>query len=104
MNDPTPTASSSSTGSPIAFPSSTSSSTRSSGRRSRMATKLCSSMAAGSTAARAAFLANAGEDVHVVGSVAPLIDGYVGCIEIKPDGSRVLARVMPDPLAQQKPD
>jgi hypothetical protein len=47
-----------------------------------------------------AFFANAGDDLHAVGSLAPIIDGYVGCIVIQPDGSRRLARVMPDPLAQ----
>lgn len=47
------------------------------------------------------FLANAGDDLHAVGSLAPLAD-VLGCIVIKPDGTRVLARVMPDPLAQQR--
>jgi hypothetical protein len=47
-----------------------------------------------------AYFANAGEDVHVVGSVAPLIPGQVGCIVIRPDGSRHLARAVPDPLAR----
>jgi len=31
--------------------------------------------------------------------VAPLIPGHVGCIVIRPDKTRVLARVVPDPLA-----
>ena len=44
--------------------------------------------------------ANCGEDVHAVGSMAPLIAGHVGCIVIKPNGSRVLARAVPDPLAE----
>ena len=43
-----------------------------------------------------AFFDNAGEDVHAVGTLGPL----VGCIVIHPDGSRELARVVPDPLAQ----
>jgi hypothetical protein len=30
-------------------------------------------------------------------------EGYVGCIVIRPDGSRFLARAVPDPL-EQKPD
>jgi hypothetical protein len=47
-----------------------------------------------------AFFANHGEDVHVVGSLAPLVPGHVGCIVIRPDGSRYLARAVPDPLAQ----
>ena len=51
-----------------------------------------------------AYLANAGEDVQTVGSVAPIIEGYVGCIVIRPDGSRYLARAVPDPLAAQQPD
>jgi hypothetical protein len=34
--------------------------------------------------------------------VAPLIDGAIGCIVIKPDGSRMLARAVPDPLAQRR--
>jgi hypothetical protein len=42
--------------------------------------------------------------VHLVGSLAPLIDGYVGCVVIRPDGSRKLAHIEPDPLAQQKLD
>lgn len=47
-----------------------------------------------------AFFANYGDDVHVVGSLAPLAD-VIGCVVIKPDGTRVLARVMADPLAQE---
>ena len=42
-------------------------------------------------------LANYREDVHAVGSLGR----HVGCAVIRPDGSRYLARVMPDPLAQQ---
>jgi hypothetical protein len=49
-----------------------------------------------------AYFANAGEDVHVVGSLAPLAPGHIGCIVLRPDGSRVLARAVPDPLAPQK--
>jgi hypothetical protein len=37
--------------------------------------------------------------VHAVGSLAPRVDGYIGCIVIKPDGSRYVARAVPDPLA-----
>jgi hypothetical protein len=48
-----------------------------------------------------AYFANAGEDVHAVGSLAPIIDGYIGCIVIKPDGSRFVARAVPDPMAEQ---
>ena len=46
-----------------------------------------------------AYLVNAGDDVHAIGSLAPIVDGYIGCIAIRPDGSRVLARAVPDPLA-----
>jgi hypothetical protein len=45
------------------------------------------------------FFANAGEDVHAVGSLLPLAPA-IGCIVIGPDGSRQLAHVMPDPLAE----
>ena len=45
------------------------------------------------------YFANAGEDVHAVGSLQPLAPA-VGCIVIRPDGSRVLARAVPDPLAE----
>jgi hypothetical protein len=34
------------------------------------------------------YFANAGEDVGAVGSLAPLIEGHVGRIVIRPDGSR----------------
>ena len=50
------------------------------------------------------MLTSHGNDLHVVGPTAPLIPGFVGCVVIQPDGSRVLARVVPDPLAQQRPD
>jgi hypothetical protein len=49
------------------------------------------------------YIANCGDDVHAVGSQAPLVDGAIGCIVIRPDASRVLARAVPDPLAQHKP-
>jgi hypothetical protein len=42
--------------------------------------------------------------LHAVGLLAPLIEGHIGCLVIRPDGSRYLARVMPDPLAEQQPD
>ena len=47
-----------------------------------------------------AYFANYGDDVHAVGSLAPIIDGYIGCIVIRPDGSRHVARAVPDPLAE----
>lgn len=43
-----------------------------------------------------AYFANAGDDLHAVGSMAPLVPGYVGCIVIGPDGSQALARVERD--------
>jgi hypothetical protein len=46
-----------------------------------------------------AFLTNHGDDVHAVGTLDPLVPGHVGCIVIRPDGSRYLARAVPDPLA-----
>jgi hypothetical protein len=51
-----------------------------------------------------AYFANHGEDLHAVGSLAPIVDGHIGCIVIRPDGSRYVARAVPDPLAGQKPD
>jgi hypothetical protein len=48
-----------------------------------------------------AYFANAGDDVHVVGSLAPLVPGAIGCIVLRPDGSRRLARALHDPLAEQ---
>jgi hypothetical protein len=46
------------------------------------------------------YFANQGEDVHAVGSLDPVIEGAIGLIVIQPDGSRYLARVVPDPLAR----
>ena len=37
-----------------------------------------------------------------IGLLDPLVPGHVGCIVIRPDGSRYLARAVRDPLAQQK--
>jgi hypothetical protein len=48
------------------------------------------------------YFANAGDDVHAVGSLDPIVPGHIGCIVIRPDGSRQIARVMPDPLAQKR--
>jgi hypothetical protein len=48
-----------------------------------------------------AYFANACDDLHAVGSLAPLAPGHVGCIVIRPDGRRFLARVVPDPLADR---
>jgi hypothetical protein len=98
----TPIASNCSTGSPIGFPSLTSTNE-----------VACMTLpddheallvnGGGIDGGAGAFIANAGEDLHVVGSVEPLIPGHVGCIVLAPDGSRRLARVVADPLAEQKP-
>ena len=45
------------------------------------------------------YFANAGDDVHAVGSMQPMA-AAVGCIVIRPDGSRQLARAVSDPLAE----
>ena len=45
-------------------------------------------------------IASHGDDLHLVGPTAPLIPGYMGYVVIPPDGSRRLARAMPDPLAE----
>jgi hypothetical protein len=37
---------------------------------------------------------------RVPSAIRALIDGYIGCIVIKPDGGRYVARAVPDPLAQ----
>jgi hypothetical protein len=49
-----------------------------------------------------AYFANYREDVHAVGSLAPIVPGHVGCIVSGPDGSRRLAHVVRDPLAERK--
>jgi hypothetical protein len=46
------------------------------------------------------FIANYEDDLHVVGSLAPIAP-VVGCIVIKPDGTRTLAQVITDPLAPE---
>ncbi|MGZ5388306.1 MAG: hypothetical protein ACXWGS_12935 [Solirubrobacterales bacterium] len=53
---------------------------------------------------KGAYFANCGEDVHAVGTLAPIIEGYIGCIVIKPDGRRYVARAVPDPLTQPRSD
>ena len=45
------------------------------------------------------YFANAGDDVHAVGSTGAAGRWRVGCIVIRPDGSRYLARSEPDPLS-----
>jgi hypothetical protein len=49
---------------------------------------------------RGDYFANCGEDLQAYGSLDPLIPGYIGCIVIRPDGTRVLARAVRDPLAE----
>jgi hypothetical protein len=46
------------------------------------------------------YFANAGEDVHAVGSLHPLVPGHIGCIVTKPDGCRYVACAVRDPLTQ----
>jgi hypothetical protein len=44
------------------------------------------------------YFANAPNgDVHAVGSLAPVVPGHVGCVVIRPDGTRVVAGALPDP-------
>jgi hypothetical protein len=50
------------------------------------------------------MFAIAGADLHAVGPTAPMIPGYVGCIVLRPDGSRQLIRAVPDPLARPESD
>jgi hypothetical protein len=52
---------------------------------------------------QAEYFANAGEDLHAIGTLDPIVPGNIGCIVIRPDGSRYLAHAVPDPLAQPKP-
>jgi hypothetical protein len=47
-----------------------------------------------------AFFANCGEDVHAIGSLGSFVPGHVGCIVIRPNKTRMLARIALDPLAQ----
>jgi len=52
---------------------------------------------------RGVCIANVGEKLHAVGPIPCW--GVVGCIVIEPDGTRYLAQVQPDPLAQEpEPD
>jgi hypothetical protein len=47
-----------------------------------------------------AYFANAGEDVHAVGSLDPIVPGHVGLIVIDRGGGRRVASAVPDPLAE----
>lgn len=47
------------------------------------------------------FIANAGNDLHVVGTMAPLIPGKIGLVAIHPDGIRELLRVIEDPIGDE---
>jgi hypothetical protein len=51
-----------------------------------------------------AYFANAGDGAHAVGTLAPIIEGYIGLHRDQSDGGRYLARAVRDPLAQRKPD
>jgi hypothetical protein len=46
------------------------------------------------------YFANHGDDLQAYGSLDPIVPGYIGCIEISPDGSRRLVHAVPDPLAK----
>jgi hypothetical protein len=46
------------------------------------------------------YFVNHGDDLHAYGSLNPIVPGHVGCIVIQPDGTRRLARAVPDPLAE----
>ena len=41
-----------------------------------------------------AYFANYGDDLHAYGSLDPIVPGHIGCIVIRQDGSRVLARAV----------
>ena len=51
-----------------------------------------------------AYFACHNDELHAVGSLAPLIEGAIGLIAIKPDHTRQLVHVQPDPLAQERDD
>lgn len=44
------------------------------------------------------FIANAGDDVHVIRTMAPPTPGRIRCVAIHADGTRELARLTSDPL------
>ena len=46
------------------------------------------------------FIANAGDDLHVIGSMQPMAPA-IGCVVIDRNGCRALARIVDDPLAQK---
>ncbi len=46
------------------------------------------------------FIACAKDDLHIVGTSG----ASIGCIRVLPDGTRVLAKAMPDPLAREDDD
>ena len=63
----------------------------------------CSRRRVTSRARSGAYFASAGEDMR--GRIgAPIIDGHVGCIVIRPDRTREPPRAVPDRLARPKPD
>jgi hypothetical protein len=45
-----------------------------------------------------AFFVNEGEDLHVYGSLDPVVPGHVGCLIFDPNGGRTLRQVVPDPI------
>jgi hypothetical protein len=48
-------------------------------------------------------IASHSDDLHAIGSTAPLFPGFISCVVIPPDGSRRMAGVMPHPLAKKQP-
>lgn len=45
------------------------------------------------------FIANAGDDLHVMGTMAPMISRAIGLVAIHADGARELVRVIEDPAS-----
>jgi hypothetical protein len=45
-----------------------------------------------------------GDELHVVGPMAPLIPGAIGCVVIDADGGRRLGGLVRDPLAGDEPE
>lgn len=50
------------------------------------------------------YIASAGDDVHVIGKMAPLIPGRIGLVAIHANGTRELLRVIDDPIGDEGDD
>lgn len=48
------------------------------------------------------YIANAGNDLHVIGTMAPMIPGRIGLVAIHADGTRELLRVIEDPIGGEE--